>query len=167
MTKKPAIKLAQEAKIAMGKRTRETVVDILRKSKQPLVAKEVQALLIERGLNFDVTYVGSLLSKLAADKTISSRNETEKERMVRRGTDGRGAHFTAIYYWAPVGKVPARTAEMLPQTDGLSRNGNKKKTKRNRPARVVSMQTGASAETMMMLLNRITQLEAELARLKK
>lgn len=166
-TKTP-LQLAHDAKRAAGAATQNAVIDVLKKSKQPLLTREVQALLAIRGMRFDVTYVRQLLVKLAEEKLISSRDETAKERKIRRGDDSRGAHFTAIYYWAPTGKVPARTVKTVVQTTVIPMHPkkNSKSKRARRPVKAVSMQTGASPETTLVLLNRIASLEAEIARLK-
>lgn len=166
-----ARKLAVAARRSQGDSTRDAIISVLKKSKQPLVAREVQALLALQGLRFDISYVGQILLKLANEKMISSREETKKERAIRRGDDGRGSHFTAVYYWAPTGeKVPARTAKTVVQTAVIPIHPgkkNKKTKKAARPAPASSKQTGHSAQTMKMLIDRIVELETELARVKK
>jgi len=165
-----ARELAVKAKRAQGDATRDAVLSVLKKSKQPLVAREVQALLALRGIRFDISYVGQTLLKLAEEKMVSSREETKKERAIRRGNDGRGSHFTALYYWAPANeKVPARTVKTVVQTAVIPIHPGKKNKKKKaaRPAAAAPAQTGHSAQTMKMLIDRIVELETELARLKK
>lgn len=144
-----------------GETTRQAVYHELRISDQPLVASEVHALLAKRGLLFDTTYIRTILQGFVTDGSASTRLETGDERLIRNGGRAtRGRHQTAMYYWAPAGKVPYRTKMTTVPTVTKS----KKKT-RPAPKRVV--QTGhVSRPTVPTLLQRIATLEEKVARLE-
>lgn len=138
---------------AKGQRSRNAVVTVLKLSDQPLIATEVQTLLASRGVSMDKSHVALLLKQLAASKQISTRTETLSERVIRFGRhEGRGAHIAALYYWAPTGKVPART-----------------KPSNERPARQAIVQTGTeiTAGTNNSMSSRIAELEAQVAEMRK
>ncbi len=147
-----------------GENTRQAVYHELRVSDQPLIASEVHALLAKRGLSFDPTYIRTILQGFVADGSASTRLETGDERLIRNGGRAtRGRHQTAMYYWAPAGKVPFRTKmTTVPFVT--------KTKKKRRPATSASTQTGrtsASARpTVPTLLERIAILEKQVADLK-
>lgn len=169
-----SIKRAHEARREIGGATRSAVVAVLTDAKQPLVAREVQVLLAGRKIVLNESYVKELLDKLVADRLIATRLETAKEKAIRKGADRRGNHFQTSYYWAPAGKVPARTEGRLVQTDSVASRSAKKfarkaaRKKSRRPAGVVAVQTGGSSEKLIsQLLNRVSELESQLADVRK
>jgi hypothetical protein len=146
-----------------GEITRQAVYNELRAADQPLVASEVRALLIKQGVSLDPTYVRSILQGFVADGSASVRRETPDERMIRNGGRAtRGNHQTAMYYWAPAGKVPFRTkmTTVLPTV-------SKKHKKKNRPAVKAPVQTGRVLKPAIpTLLERIAQLEKQVAEIQ-
>jgi hypothetical protein len=162
-----------QAQRARGIKTRNTILEIVSDSDQPLVSTEVHALLAQRGIVRDRTYVLQLLHEMVEEKLVSSRPETPDERMVRT-TDSRGMHFTAIYFWAPAGKVPFRTKPTV--VKAIRRKPSKKtQTKKVSVARAKAEMTDvtglmARIENMtneLALLQRVAELEAQLATIRK
>ena len=145
-----------------GETTRQAVYHELRTADQPLVASEIRAILAERGMKFDPTYVRSILQGFVADGSASTRPESADERLIRNGGRAtRGNHQTAMYYWAPAGKVPFRT-KMTTVKPTVTR-----KKKKTRPVAKVTVQTGhVSRPTVPTLLQRIATLEEKVARLE-
>lgn len=161
----PAARSTAHASIRRkGENTRQAVYHELRISDQPLVASEVGALLAKRGLSFDPTYIRTILQGFVADGSASSRLETGDERLIRNGGRAtRGRHQTAMYYWAPAGKVPFRTKmTTVPFVT--------KTKKKRRPAAKRVVQTGhvsvPTRPTVPTLLERIAILEKQVADLK-
>jgi hypothetical protein len=147
-----------------GETTRQAVYHELRIADQPLVASEIRALLIKQGMVFDPTYVRSILQGFVADGSASTRQETPDERLIRNGgRPTRGNHQTAMYYWAPAGKVPFRT-KMTTVTPTVTK---KRKTK-VRPVAKAPVQTGrVSKPTNMTLFERIARLEKQVADIRE
>lgn len=170
MTKKksyvPAnLKKAQAVVRQNGEHTRSEVVTVLKLSDQPLVTEEICAHLKLRGLNLSKIYVAEVLKKLAAAGEISSREETPTERVIRHGKyEPRGAHFTAMYYWAPTGKVPVRTRE---SSIHMSTRTAAKKTRQ--PAKATRVQTGSKITTRenIGLLTRVAELEKQVNEMRQ
>jgi hypothetical protein len=152
-----------------GQFTRDSVIEILQNSDQPLVAREVQALLAKRRVVLDGSYVKTLLNKLQADGLIVSREESPTEHAIRRGADGRGAHLKTVYYWAGSNKVPARTVQTVVQTGNIPFRSPKKKLKKKtgRPAKAAKKQTGTTSTEVAVLVARIVELEQQLAEIRK
>jgi hypothetical protein len=147
-----------------GETTRQAVYHELRTADQPLVASEIRAILAERGMKFDPTYVRSILQGFVADGSASTRPESADERLIRNGGRAtRGNHQSAMYYWAPAGKVPFRT-KMTTVKPVI----NTRKKKKTRPVAKVAVQTGrvpapAKPTNHVTLLERIAQLEKQVA----
>lgn len=153
-------KVPFEAQRARGIKTRNAMIEIITKSDQPLVTSEVHAMLAQRGIGLDRSYVGDVLNHLTAEGLISSRPETADERAIRT-SDRRGAHFTTTYYWAPVGKVPFRTKPSTVRPISRTKVKKKKQTAKTSSPRV-------SAQTSSIdLMSRIENMTAELALLKR
>jgi hypothetical protein len=146
-----------------GEITRDTVLRELRTADQPLVASEIRAMLATKGLAFDPTYVRTILQGFVADGLASSRLETPDERLIRNGGRAtRGAHQTAMYFWAPAGKVPFRT-----KMTTVKPTASKKRKKKNRPVAQAPVQTGRiSKPAIPTLLERIAQLEKQVAEIQ-
>lgn len=93
--------------------TRSTLLDYivlcLTESEQPLSVIET-AELVSRELNkrYDPNTIRLFLQELEADKKVSSRTETSEERSIR-ASHGKARALHAKLWWAPAGKVPART----------------------------------------------------------
>lgn len=161
---------AHARKRELGGETIDMLLDILSSANEPLVVGEISVALAERGRGLDYSYTGQLLSKLANAGKISVRIETPNERDVRVanrsiGSQNRGAHFPVKYYSTLANaKKKRKTAQALNTlADGSHRKNNKKKT--TRPAKAVRVQTGTLSTRS--LLQRVSQLEAELATLRK
>jgi hypothetical protein len=142
-----------------GEVTRQAVYHELRISDQPLVASEVRALLAKQGMAFDATYIRTILQGFVLEGTASTRQETSDERMIRNGgVATRGGHQSAMYFWAPAGKVPFRTKA---STVKPVRKAKSKKTVR--PAKAAPMQTGRALPVKhVTLLERVARLEKQL-----
>lgn len=158
-----ARKTALAAVRRKGEITRDAVLRELRAADQPLVASEVRALLIDKGMVFDPTYVRTILQGFVADGLASTRAESSDERLIRNGGRAtRGSHHTAMYYWAPAGKVPFRT-----KMTTVKPTVTKKRKKKNRPVVKAPVQTGRPAKPMIpTLLERIAQLEKQVAEIQ-
>ncbi len=159
------------AQRARGIRTNTAIIDVITESDQPLVTSEIHALLAQRGVRLDRNYLGDLLNRLASEGLISSRPESADERAIRT-SDGRGAHFTAMYFWAPVGKVPFRTKASMIKP--VSKKKKKKSTVRAAQSKA-AMQTSSidlmsrieSMTNELALLKRVAELEAQLETIRK
>lgn len=165
-----ALAKAHDVRRRDGERTRDAVASVLELSDQPLVAREVQVLLARRGLVLEASYVKDVLDRLVADGRASARPETKREQAIRKAADGRGNHFQATYFWAPRGRVPARTVATVVQTGGVSTRGAKKSLKKSsRPAKATKVQTGkvAKVDTVALLVQRVAELEMQLAEIRK
>lgn len=159
------ISKAHTSVAAKGQRSRNAVIAVLKLSDQPLVAAEVQKHLAIRGVKMHKTYISEMLNQLVASGEISKRTETPAERVVRFGRhEGRGAHFPAEYFWAPAGKVPART-----KVSNVHLADRMTKKKIGRPAKATKVQTGTkiAARENKSLTSRITELEAQIAEMRK
>lgn len=104
-----------EARRQTGENIRAAVRVVLDDAKQPLSVLEVQratAQLLERSV--DPTHIRIILKELSDAGLVSSRTETDQERLIRaNGKSARG--YVATLYWAHGGKVPMRTiAEVIP-----------------------------------------------------
>ena len=152
----PNLAKAHTRLIEKGRKSLDSVLSVIQDSDQPLVISEVTALLAQRGTPYDNTYVRQMINKLAEQGKISQRFETPDERMTRMGGkfEGRGSHFTAVYYWAPVGKVPLRTKATT--VKAVRKNAKKKKTA-----------TAKRTQSADVLINRIESMTSELALLKR
>jgi hypothetical protein len=149
-----------------GEITRDAVYHELRIADQPLVASEIRVLLARQGMDFDPTYIRTILQGFVAEGTASTRQESADERLIRNGgRTTRGSHQSAMYFWAPAGKVPYRTKASTAKPI-KARKAKSKKT--IRPARAVPMQTGRPAISLKQqphvpLLERVARLEKQLA----
>lgn len=154
----PNLAKAHTTLIEKGRKSLECVLSVIEDSDQPLVISEIAGLLAQRGTPFDQTYVRQMINKLVEQKKISQRFETPDERVTRMGgkLEGRGAHFTAVYYWAPVGKVPLRTKATTVKSI-------RKSTKKKKTATVTTKRT----QSADVLINRIESMTNELALLKR
>lgn len=160
------------AQRARGIRTNTAIIDVITESDQPLVTREIHALLVQRGIHLDRNYVGDLLNRLVSEGLISSRPESADERAIRT-SDRRGSHFTAMYFWAPVGKVPFRTKASIIKP--VSQKVKKKKSTARAAQPKVSVQTSnidlmSRIESMtneLALLKRVAELEAQLETIRK
>lgn len=153
---------------AKGATTRDAILEIVSSSDQPLVSAEVQALLAQRGINRDRSYVLQLLHFMAEEKIVSSRPETVDEREIRTA-DRRGVHLTSIYFWAPAGKVPYRTK---PTVAKATDRKLKKKTQTKKVSAARADVTGLmtrieSMSNELALLQRVAELESQLATIRK
>lgn len=101
-----------EALRAQGKQTRDLVELAVRGSLEPLTTFEVANLVHQLGeRKYDLTYIKRVLEELAAEGVISSRMETEDERLLRAGGKSvRGA--MAKLYWSG-GKHVKRATRVL------------------------------------------------------
>ena len=161
---KAARATAHESVRRKGEVTRDAVYNVLNSADQPLVASEIRAILADRGLKFDPTYVRTILQGFVADGSASSRPESADERLIRNGGRVmRGGHQTAIYYWAPAGKIPFRT-KMTTVKPVKSRK------KKSRPVAKAPVQTGrvpaSTRPVIPTLLQRIATLEEKIARME-
>ena len=149
-----------------GEVTRDTVYHELRIADQPLVASEIRALLALQGIHYDATYIRTILQGFVAEGTASTRPESADERLIRNGGRAtRGNHQSAMYFWAPAGKVPFRTKASTVKPI-KARKAKSKKT--IRPARAVPTQTGRPEISLkqqphVTLLERVARLEKQLA----
>lgn len=166
-------KVPFEAQRARGIKTRNAMIEIITKSDQPLVTSEIHAMLAQRGVGLERSYVGDVLNNLAAEGLISSRPETADERAIRT-SDGRGAHFTATYYWAPVGKVPFRTKPSTVRPISRSKSKKKKQIAKSSQPRVSAKTSNVdlmsrieSMTNELALLKRVAELEAQLETIRK
>ena len=164
--------LAHEENRTRGRKSLDTVLSALEDSDQPLTAGEVHKLLAANGTSFtDSSYVRELLRKLVAEGKVSTRNETPAERAIRVSVNPdnawRGAHFTAVYFWAPAGKVPRRTAPVY-----VAQPKAKRKSKKSKSKKTVTQTAGLSARVEALtgelaLLKRIAELENQLSAIRK
>lgn len=156
--------MAYDALAAKSRKNKDAIISVLRKSTQPLVTSEIDAFLAMQGVSMHNTYVGRLLQQLVADGEISQREETPAERKIRFGREeSRGAHFQAIYFWAPAGRVPKRT-----QASNLHMASRMTQTRR--PAtKTVKKQTGSKITTRqnLGLIARVNELENQVTELRK
>ena len=160
---------ATDPRRARGVKTRNMILEIVSSSDQPLVSAEVQALLAQRGIIRDRSYVLQLLNFMAEEKLVSSRPETVDEREIRT-SDRRGVHLTSIYFWAPAGKVPYRTKPMVAKTVNRKKLKKKTQTKKVSAARadVTGLMTRIeSMSNELALLQRVAELESQLATIRK
>lgn len=165
----PSVEVRQKAYTTLTGRTRNNknaIVAILKLSDQPLVTTEVIAHLKLRGVSLHETYVSKLLKELVAAGEISQREETSAEREIRFGrVEPRGAHFTAMYFWAPAGVVPKRT-----QTGNLHMASRMTQgAKKHRPAKKTArVQTGRKIATRenIGLLARVAELEKQVEEMR-
>lgn len=160
---------------ARGSITRNTILEIVTASDQPLIAREVQGLLAKRGIKRDGNYVLQILNELADSNLVSSRLETADERMIRTD-DNRGKHFASVYFWAPAGKVPFRTKRSTVEL--IPRRPNKRVRAKNKKPVTVSasakafdvnglMQRIESMTNELALIQRVAELEAQLETVRK
>lgn len=156
------------ALIAKGKSTRSAVHAALKSSSQPLIALEVKQKLAARNIMLDTSYVRAILMQLCEDGRARSRAETPAERVIRMDgrEENRGKHINVRYFWAGPGRVPARTAA----TEFPATSQYRSTKKSFRPAKQVKMQTGNTSApaktTTPTMLDRIAQLEKQVAEIK-
>ena len=162
-----------DGRVARGNKTKDIIQDIVLRSDQPLVSGEIQAIAASRGLLLARTYVLQVLNELVKEKRLSSRQETPDERSIRT-SDNRGIAFTALYYWAPGGKVPFRTKKSTVSYVAARRRTTRKtapKAKRQTAAPTLTttnlMDRIDSMTNELALLKRVAELEAQLSAIKK
>jgi hypothetical protein len=152
-----------------GIRTKDIVVDIVRRADQPLVSREIKDLAAQRGVSLDRAYITTIMHELVKDGLVSSRPETADERAIRT-SDNRGAHLTSLYFWAPAGKVPFRTKPM--QTVTAASVKPKSSVKKSTVKKPASTDIGMLVKTLttgqnLMLLQRVAELEKQLDDIRK
>jgi hypothetical protein len=153
-----------------GEATRQAVYHELRLADQPLVASEIRALLAKQGIALDPTYIRTILKGFVMDGSASTRNETADERLIRNGgRSTRGNHQTAMYYWAPAGKVPFRTqaSTVMPVTKKKKKS---KPVQKAAPVRTTNTDLINRIESMtneLALLQRVAMLEDQLAEIRR
>lgn len=163
----PALQKAHEAKKLNGQATKDRIITTVRSSDQPLTAQEVSSLLAMQGRPLEASYVRTILLELAADGRVHMRTEKPTEREIRlagRSNFNIGAHIAASYFMMPSKKSLKRTKHtdrVVTMSSQLLRTSKKK----SRPAKAAKVQTGISREKS--LIARVTELEAQLAQIKK
>lgn len=164
-----------EALRARGKQTRDLVELAVRGSLEPLTTFEVANLVHQLGeRKYDLTYIKRVLEELAAEGVISSRIETEDERLLRAGGKSvRGA--MAKLYWSG-GKHVKRTTRVLVSGVKLDNDATQYTTWRHdgkprKKAGLVArpkMQTGTLEGIVeSMILEHVNKLQARVEELEK
>lgn len=157
------LKMAHAALTEKGRQTRDLVRSIVHESDQPLTLVEVAALLKKNRTPLSLEHTRKLLLECVAEGTMSSRLETAAERVIRFGkrAEPRGAHLSARYFWARGAQVPKRTkASTVDMTySAVQKNTSKKKKTSKRTAPVQR----SAATDVSVLINRIIELESQLA----
>lgn len=152
--------------IHISEKFKETVLDALKSTYQPVTAIEVVNMIHERtGTAFSYEYVNRSLREMSKAGTIHARVETDDERELRLGKNVRGSNATVYYF----GMLPS-TRTLSTIVDGSvkyrQRKTAGKKTKRKAQARKARTKTVTAASTTTTIDDMIKELR-ELAEWKR
>lgn len=173
----PQLVKAHEERLERGELSRELVRIILEESPQPMTVLEIRKSFENvSGKLYDQTYIRRMLEELIDAGKVSTRHETDDERIFRAG--GRIPRGKAgSYFWAPAGEVPARTEAVV--VDGLlldseNRGGRRKRkirrasSKSSGPVAASRVQTDDVSRLIDMLVaERTKELQARIDELEK
>lgn len=163
-----------ETRIAKGQKTRDTVIDIVKTSDQPLTINEITVLAMKRlGRKLSREYMSSLLAELAGAGKFSARIETDAERQFRVRSNGRSQGRNSVLYASRI-NLPRTRAKIVDVPDSVKSNYYKPvKKKKSGKAKASVAQTAALSpslvarleETLKPLFARIEELETKLAKI--
>ena len=141
----------------------DLIAIIIEESTQPLTTIEITKLIETKlGKTLDVNQVRLYLVELNKQGRVSSRAETQKERVVRaNGLKVRA--LQAMLWWAPAGEVPERTiTEAVPGIILTDTSGRKPGVRNSKNRKIVKQEiTQSASENIGLMILAIEKLVAE------
>jgi hypothetical protein len=159
--------------MAKGRKTRDTIVSIVKTSDQPLTVNEVTVLAmeqLERKLSRE--YTAQVLSELASEGKVHARIETDAERQFRVRSNGRPQGRNSVLYGSS-SRLPRTRAKIVDVPESVKSNYYKPVKKKSGKAKANVVQTAALSpsivsqleSTLKPLFARIEELETKLAKI--
>jgi hypothetical protein len=158
--------------MAKGQKTRDTFIEIVKKSDQPLTINEVTVIaMMKLGRKISREYAAHVLSELASEGKVSARIETDAERQFRVRSNGRSQGRNSVLY-ASRNNLPRTRAKIVDVPDTVKSGNyykpvNKKKSGKAKASTIktVAVSSSLTAQleaTFKPLLDRIEMLESKL-----